>query len=205
MSKYDELFNNLINTGWFKEEEIKPFKTEQVINLIDECKTPKNKNDIFRALINTPFNKVKVVIIGQDPYPNPDFAHGLAFSTDDKKCPGSLKNIYKALNISPSTNNLSKWADNGVLLLNSALTYSETSSLAKRVKIWRPFIDNIIKKILSVTDRKIVFFLWGNDAQKVVFRNLDESNIKGKKLSNETVFAGKNKNILILQSDTLLR
>ncbi|MEG0892016.1 MAG: uracil-DNA glycosylase [Bacteroidales bacterium] len=125
---------------------------------------------IFNAFELTPFNSVKVVILGQDPYHGPNQAHGLSFSVPDGiMTPPSLKNIYKEieadLNITLNKNgNLENWAKQGVFLLNSVLTVraSEPTSHAKIG--WNEFTDAVIK---AISDKKegVVFMLWGNYAK----------------------------------------
>lgn len=128
------------------------------------------KNNIFKAFILTPFSKVKAVIVGQDPYHQCGQAHGLAFSVPKTcKIPPSLKNIFKELaydlNIAaPYEGSLIKWANEGVLLLNTALTVREGQPASHRGKGWEIFTDNIIS-ILSAQERPIVFILWGNYAR----------------------------------------
>jgi len=125
---------------------------------------------IFNAFNSTPFDKVKVVLLGQDPYYNPGQAHGLSFSVPDGvPFPPSLVNIFKELNadlgIEPPTNgSLQRWAQQGVFLLNAVLTV-RAGLPASHSKIgWTKFTDAVIKKI---SDKKegIVFLLWGNYAR----------------------------------------
>jgi uracil-DNA glycosylase len=127
-------------------------------------------NLIFNAFNSTPFDKVKVVLLGQDPYYNPGQAHGLSFSVPDGvPFPPSLVNIFKELHadlgIEPPTNgSLQRWAQQGVFLLNAVLTV-RAGSPASHSKIgWTEFTDAVIKKI---SDKKegIVFLLWGNFAR----------------------------------------
>lgn len=132
--------------------------------------TPK-KEDIFNAFKYTAFNSVKVLILGQDPYPNPQHAHGLAFSSRAEKCPASLKNIFKVINKNFNTNyefktwELTDWATQGVFLLNTALTYYDDKSRNKNLKLWKPFIDLVLEK-LSQRNKPLVVMLWGNPAQE---------------------------------------
>ena len=124
---------------------------------------------IFHAFEATPFDELKVVILGQDPYHGPGQAHGLCFSVPEGiKPPPSLVNIFKELNTDlgmpiPRSGNLEKWATQGVLLLNAALTVraGEPNSHAA---IWAPFTDSVIKKI-SDQKKGIIFLLWGKFAQ----------------------------------------
>ncbi|MGZ3757960.1 MAG: uracil-DNA glycosylase [Mucilaginibacter sp.] len=128
-------------------------------------------SDIFNAFNKTPFDKVKVVIIGQDPYHGPNQAHGLSFSVQKGiDVPPSLKNIYKELATDipgfkiPSTGDLTKWAEQGVLLLNATLTVRAAEAGSHQKKGWETFTDTVIKKI-SEEKEGVVFILWGNYAQ----------------------------------------
>lgn len=128
-------------------------------------------NDIFNALKLTPYNKVKVVILGQDPYHGTGEAHGLSFSVkDDIKKPPSLKNIFKELHDDlgypePKSGNLEKWAKEGVLLLNSVLTVEKDKAASHKDLGWEILTDHIIK-LLNMKETPIVFILWGNFAKK---------------------------------------
>ncbi|MCB9335128.1 MAG: uracil-DNA glycosylase [Flavobacteriales bacterium] len=127
--------------------------------------------DIFNAFNLTPFEKVKVVIIGQDPYHGPNQAHGLCFSVNDGiKHPPSLENIFKELqsdlNIPyPKTGNLEKWAKQGVLLLNASLTVRQGEANSHQNIGWQKFTDAVIQQ-LSNEKEGIVFLLWGGFAKK---------------------------------------
>ena len=150
--------------------------------LIQEKKSklvfPSGKN-IFNAFNLTPFNQVKVVIIGQDPYHSFEIinsvqlphAHGLCFSipSEAKKIPPSLKNIFKELNSDlgipiPTHGNLSNWAKQGVLLLNATLTVRAHEAGSHQKKGWETFTDGVIKK-LSEQKNGLIFILWGKFAQ----------------------------------------
>ena len=126
---------------------------------------------IFNAFNLCPFDKVKVVIIGQDPYHGPGQAHGLCFSVNDGvKCPPSLVNIYKALEydlgIPPTTcGDLGGWAEQGVLLLNAVLTVRAGASGSHAGKGWERFTDYVIS-LLNKSEKPIVFMLWGGYAKK---------------------------------------
>lgn len=126
---------------------------------------------IFEAFNRTPFHKVKVVILGQDPYHGPGQAHGLCFSVPQGIAPPpSLVNIFKELkndlNIPiPSHGNLQKWADQGVLLLNATLTVRSSQAGSHQKKGWETFTDRVIEK-LSEKRSNLVFLLWGNYAQQ---------------------------------------
>ena len=133
-----------------------------------KCFPPKNQ--IFRAIELTPFEEVKVVIIGQDPYHNDNQANGLCFSVSDKvKAPPSLKNIFKELEadlgIKKTSNELEIWAKQGVLLLNATLTVRAHEANSHKDLGWEQFTDFIIKEI-SDKKENVVFVLWGAFAQK---------------------------------------
>ncbi|MCM8872750.1 MAG: uracil-DNA glycosylase [Paludibacteraceae bacterium] len=126
---------------------------------------------IFNAFNLCPMDKIKVVIIGQDPYHEPGQAHGLCFSVNDGvKFPPSLQNIYKEIASEynrpmPQSGNLTRWAEQGVLLLNATLTVRAHLAASHQGKGWETFTDNVIKE---VNDRcqNVVFLLWGSYAQK---------------------------------------
>lgn len=125
---------------------------------------------IFSAFNHTPFDKVRVVILGQDPYHGEGQAHGLCFSVPHKiKPPPSLVNIFKELHADvgitiPNHGNLEKWADQGVLLLNATLTVRANLAGSHQKKGWEEFTDAVIQKI-SEKRVGIVFLLWGRYAQ----------------------------------------
>jgi len=125
----------------------------------------------FHALQTTPLDKVKVVILGQDPYHQPKQAHGLCFSVlQGVKTPPSLVNIYKELqtdlDIEPANNGyLESWAEQGVLLLNAVLTVEDSKANAHQGKGWEQFTDKIISIVNEQCDQ-VVFMLWGSYAQK---------------------------------------
>ena len=128
------------------------------------------KEDVFNALKYTPYNNVKVVIVGQDPYHGVGEAHGLSFSVQDGiKIPPSLQNIYKELYndlgiTPPNSGNLTKWAREGVLLLNSTLTVVKDNANSHKNLGWSLFTDYIIKTINN-KETPTVFILWGNFAR----------------------------------------
>lgn len=128
------------------------------------------KEDIFNALKFTSFKDTKVVILGQDPYHGEGQAHGLSFSVKKGiKTPPSLKNIYKELNSDlgaqiPNNGYLKKWADQGVLLLNTSLTVRGGEANSHRGIGWEIFTDKIIE-LLNDRDEPVVFILWGNNAK----------------------------------------
>lgn len=126
--------------------------------------------DIFNALHLTPLKDVKVLILGQDPYFNEGQAHGLCFSVKPGvEAPPSLKNIYQELNSDlgcyiPNNGYLTKWAEQGVLLLNTVLTVRAHEPNSHQGKGWEHFTDAIIEKV-NEQDRPIVYMLWGKPAQ----------------------------------------
>jgi len=125
---------------------------------------------IFNALNSTPFDTVRVVILGQDPYHGQGQAHGLCFSVSDGiKLPPSLANIFKELNTDlnipvPIGGNLEKWARQGILLLNASLTVRANDAGSHQKKGWEEFTDEVIQKI-SGKNEHLVFILWGRFAQ----------------------------------------
>ncbi len=125
---------------------------------------------IFSAFNQTPFSKVKVVILGQDPYHGEGQANGLSFSvTEGQRQPPSLKNIFKELETdlnlsSPSSGDLSSWAKQGVLLLNATLTVEKSKPGSHQQQGWETFTDNVIEQ-LSQSKENLVFLLWGKFAQ----------------------------------------
>lgn len=126
-------------------------------------------NHVFKALKLTDYDKVKVVILGQDPYHGAGEAQGLSFSVPNTmQRPPSLRNIFKELKddlkIERNNNDLTDWADQGVLLLNSILTVIKDTPLSHKDKGWEIFTDIIIKK-LNEREKPIVFILWGNYAR----------------------------------------
>lgn len=128
-------------------------------------------DQVFRALQLTPFERVRVVILGQDPYHGPGQAHGLSFSVQgDVKLPPSLVNIYKELEADvgidpPRHGDLSGWARQGVLLLNAVLTVEQGHAGAHQGQGWEAFTDAVIER-LNAEREHLVFMLWGGYAQK---------------------------------------
>lgn len=126
---------------------------------------------IFNAFDHTPFDKVKIVLLGQDPYHNDGQAHGLSFSVNDGvRFPPSLINIFKEISYEygkplPQSGDLTRWADQGVLLLNATLTVQAHLAGSHQNKGWEAFTDAAIRK-LAENRENIVFLLWGSYAQK---------------------------------------
>lgn len=162
---WDEVLSSVWNSPGFK----------KFMSIIDkkysETTCFPEYNDIFNALKLTPYSKVKVVILGQDPYHGTGEAHGLSFSVkDDIKKPPSLKNIFKELHDDlgypePKSGNLEKWAKEGVLLLNSVLTVEKDKAASHKDLGWEILTDHIIK-LLNMKETPIVFILCGNFAKK---------------------------------------
>lgn len=166
-----------IEPSWkevLKEEFEKPYFVDLVDFVKSEYKTltvypPGNR--IFSAFDYTPFDEVKVVIIGQDPYHGPNQANGLCFSVaDGVRQPPSLQNIFKELNNDlgvpvPVSGNLEKWAKQGVLLLNATLTVRASQAGSHQNKGWEMFTDTVIRKLSQIKEN-LVFILWGAYAQK---------------------------------------
>lgn len=129
--------------------------------------------DLFNCFRYTPFSKVKAVLLGQDPYHEPNQAHGLCFSVKDGvQKPPSLQNIFQELHDDlgyplPKSGNLSKWAREGVLLLNTSLTVREHQANSHSGCGWSWFTDSVIQ-ILSEKKENLVFLLWGGNARKKI-------------------------------------
>ena len=181
MKKFFRRIKHLWN--WIKllkEDFEKPFykELEQWLKTEYNTKTiyPKPEN-VFNALNLVKFNDVKVVIIGQDPYHNPKQAHGLSFSVEeDINIPPSLQNIFKELKSDlncyiPNNGNLTKWAKQGVLLLNAVLTVQENMANSHKGKGWEKITSKIIS-LLNEREDPVIFMLWGGSA-KALGKNID--------------------------------
>ena len=165
-----------ISNDWYqalKPELSKPYYRELYAKVVNAYKTESvfpPADDIFNAFHYTPLANVKAVIIGQDPYIKPGQAHGLCFSVRKGiELPPSLDNIFKELEtdvgfVRPGHGYLKKWADEGVLMLNSILTVREGVSLSHKSFGWENFTDAAIK-VLNGLERPIVFLLWGSYAR----------------------------------------
>lgn len=169
--------SNILNNDWknlLEDEFAKEYYLSLRNFLVTEYKTKTiypDKYDIFNALHFTSYKDVKVVILGQDPYHGPGQAHGLSFSVNPGvRIPPSLLNIYKELNSDlgcfiPNNGYLKKWADQGVLLLNTSLTVRAGEANSHKNKGWEVFTDKIISLVNEKED-PVVFLLWGNNAIK---------------------------------------
>ena len=139
---------------------------------------PKPEN-VFNALNLVSYNKVKVVIVGQDPYHGPNQAHGLSFSVEgDVNIPPSLQNIFKELKKEldcyiPNNGNLTKWANQGVLMLNSVLTVEQGKPNSHKGLGWEKITSKIVK-LLNERETPVIFLLWGANA-KALLKNIDTS------------------------------
>jgi uracil-DNA glycosylase len=167
-----------LNESWLKvmgDEFDKPYMTELRQFLLTEKQKGKTLfppgSQIFYALDRTPFDKVKVVVLGQDPYHGDGQAHGLCFSVQPGVAPPpSLINIYKEMGTdlgltAPSHGCLSSWADQGVLLLNSVLTVEAHKAGSHQGRGWEKFTDRVIHELES-RRKNLVFILWGGYARK---------------------------------------
>lgn len=164
--------NNEFEKSYF--QELSQFIKEEILAGKTVYPHPRN---IFAALDKTPFNQVSVVILGQDPYHGPNQAHGLCFSVQEwVRNPPSLQNIFKEIEqeresgkLPPwekkSDGDLSNWADQWVLLLNTTLTVLAGQPMSHAGKWWETFTDTIIETLSRERDF-LVFLLWGNHAQK---------------------------------------
>jgi uracil-DNA glycosylase len=166
----------LKNDWWplLKDEFEKPYYKELREFLKHEYATQivyPHMNDIFNALHYTSYADTKVVILGQDPYHGPKQAHGLSFSVNPGvRIPPSLQNIFKELHDDigcriPNHGSLVKWAEQGVLLLNTVLTVRQGEANSHKGKGWEIFTDRVIE-LLNEREKPVVFVLWGNPAQK---------------------------------------
>ncbi len=169
--------NVQIEEGWKKVLEPE-FSKPYFLQIVHFLKTEKNIGKtiyppgslIFNAFTMSPFEKTKLVLLGQDPYHGPGQAHGLSFSVPDGiRPPPSLQNIFKELNTDtgmaiPGTGNLSPWASQGVLLLNAYLTVEAKTPMSHSQIGWGIFTDTVIQKLSDLKEH-LVFLLWGRFAQ----------------------------------------
>ncbi|WP_439882468.1 uracil-DNA glycosylase [Pontibacter sp. MBLB2868] len=167
--KIEESWQNVL-----QDEFEKPYFKDLVSYVKDEYNSQKvypPGNLIFNAFKMCPFDEVKVVILGQDPYHGPNQANGLAFSVSDEvRTPPSLLNIFKEIKGDlgkdlPATGNLERWAQQGVLLLNATLTVRAGNAGSHQKKGWEEFTDAVVKKVNDLKEH-VVFMLWGAYAQK---------------------------------------
>jgi uracil-DNA glycosylase len=171
----------LNNPHWktlLRSEKEKEYFTELLTFVENKRKSGVNvyppKQNVFNAFSLTPCNQVKVVILGQDPYHQEGQAHGLCFSVQDGvKIPPSLRNIYKELSddiegfSQPVNGNLTKWAEQGVLLINTVMTVEEGNANSHKGKGWETFTDTVIKLVSEHLD-DVIFLLWGKPAHQKI-------------------------------------
>lgn len=192
-----------LNSVWdevLKDEFDKPYFKETMSLLEEEYKNYKiypKKSDVFSAFRLTDYDKVKVLILGQDPYHGYNQAHGLAFSVKPGvKIPPSLVNIYKELNSDlgieiPSTGYLKSWADSGIMLLNTTLTVREGSPMSHSKIGWEFFTDRVIEA-LDEKKEPMAFILWGSHARskKRLLKNRDHLITEGPHPSPLSAYRG---------------
>ena len=163
-NEWDEIIGEEFEKPYYKE--LRAFLKSEYFSR----KIYPDMHDIFNALKYTPYNSVKAVILGQDPYHGPNQAHGLCFSVQDGvQPPPSLVNIYKELHADlgyeiPKSGNLTKWAKQGVLLLNTCLSVRAGQANSHSGKGWETFTDSVIRH-LSARETPMVFILWGANAR----------------------------------------
>ncbi|HBM4291361.1 TPA: uracil-DNA glycosylase, partial [Listeria innocua] len=159
----------------FLEQEAKQPYFIELMKAVSEAREEGNvypsEEDMFSCFRLCPYDKVKVVILGQDPYHGPGQAHGLSFSVQkDVRIPPSLRNIYKELksdlDIDPANHGyLAKWAEQGVLLMNTSWSVEEGKAGSHKKLGWATFTDHVLEE-LNNYDKPLVFILWGNHAIK---------------------------------------
>lgn len=164
---WEKALQNSFEASYF--EKLVQFVKEEYIRFPNQI-FPEGKF-IFRAFDSCPFDQIKVVILGQDPYPTRGHAHGLCFSCDShvRPLPKSLQNIFKELEedlgiSAPPNGDLNHWANQGVLLLNSILTVREGQPLSHANQGWEKFTDDVIQTINDQLEG-VIFVLWGSPAQ----------------------------------------
>ncbi|MBM7585195.1 uracil-DNA glycosylase [Bacillus pakistanensis] len=172
---------DILKNDWadlLKEEFDKPYYLKLREFLKEEYQNERiypNMADIFNALNYTPYKDVKVVLLGQDPYHGPNQAHGLSFSVKPGvKIPPSLRNMYKEMKADigcdiPEDGYLKKWADQGVLLLNTVLTVRSGQAHSHKGEGWEIFTDRVIS-LINERKKPAVFMLWGKPAQSKLKR-----------------------------------
>ena len=139
------------------------------------------RNDIFNALATTPYEQVRVLLVGQDPYPTPGHAHGLCFSVQPtvRPLPFSLRNVYRELQEDlgcriPNNGYLEPWARQGILMLNTVLTVRAHQTNSHQGRGWEQFTDRVIE-LVAAKQARVVFVLWGREAQKKKKRLITQS------------------------------
>lgn len=170
------MIKTMVDSRWgelLKEEFTKPYFTKLQLFIDKEYKEKTvypEKDSIFNALNYTDYDNVKIVLLGQDPYHGAGQAHGLSFSVKPGvKIPPSLRNMFKELQADlgctiPEHGYLKKWADQGVLLLNTVLTVREGEAHSHKGKGWEQFTDKVIT-LINQREKPVIFVLWGKPAQ----------------------------------------
>ena len=175
---------------------------KEVLSIINEKRKDRTilpaQDDVLNAIKLTSLDNAKVLIIGQDPYPSAEHAHGLAFSSLSNKTPASLKNIFKKLKEdfpegSYNSNTLAEWGKQGVILLNTALTFEGKDSklLKEHTKLWEPVIKNIFE-VLIRRNKTLIVMRWGNYAQTVGACFSDKPNIYPMDTTHPSPFSARN-------------
>ncbi len=175
---------------------------KEVLSIINEKRKDRTilpaQDDVLNAIKLTSLDNAKVLIIGQDPYPSAEHAHGLAFSSLSNKTPASLKNIFKKLKEdfpegSYNSNTLTEWGKQGVILLNTALTFEGKDSklLKEHTKLWEPVIKNIFE-VLIRRNKTLIVMRWGNYAQTVGACFSDKPNIYPMDTTHPSPFSARN-------------
>ncbi|MBQ8476579.1 uracil-DNA glycosylase [bacterium] len=187
MFNLEKEFEILVKNGWLNSKSAQKYlQNKDIIDVIELSTSPKKEN-IFSALKLVSKENTRAVILGKDPYPNPLHAHGLAFSSKNTATPDSLKNIFRAIDDAYNSNlfinaqnDLINWVKQGVLLLNTALTFQKTEDKAlqmqlqkRHAKVWSGFIQEIIENILTIK-HPVSMFLWGNDAHNLVYKSIKD-------------------------------
>lgn len=159
-----------ISSSW---DDIIPYDAvSSVLSGLSKCELTPKRNQVLDAFRHCPLHMLKVVIMGQDPYPTKGDAHGLAFSSQTGQVPRSLKPIYKCLKNTglikhmPENGDLTNWAKQGVLLLNRYLT-TEVGKRGAHAKLWKKTTDKIVANISAHAPAQVHFMLWGNNAMEV--------------------------------------
>ena len=176
---YSNMIKNLSNEwlDFFKKDDINEMLNETICKICEEQEKFENylsifptPDNVFNSIINLPPQKIKAIILGQDPYHQPNQAMGLSFSVPKNvKIPPSLVNIYKELSNDlneweiPTHGDLTNWKEENVLLLNSSLTVLESKPM-RHMKYWKPITDKMIEYISDFNNYK-VFMLWGNSSK----------------------------------------
>jgi len=174
----------------------------QIMSIIEQKRQNReilpSQDDILNAIKLTSLDNAKVLIIGQDPYPSAEHAHGLAFSSLSNKTPASLKNIFKKLKEDfpegkYDSNTLTKWGKQGVILLNTSLTFEGKDSklLKEHTKLWEPVIKNIFD-ILIKRNKTLIVMRWGNYAQTVGECFTNKPNIHPMDTTHPSPFSARN-------------